>query len=152
MRPAAPNQRPIYIPSFPQVISYHLGLCINIDWREKTTERRRERKKHTHSQTQIVGTEKQIKISMDHSLRCFGKTIPKTHNHFLLFSLSLFLFFFSFFANAAFDLATIPFNDGYSPLFGHGNVVRSSDGNGVQLLLDRYTGKIKLYYIQKQIS
>jgi len=70
-----------------------------------------------------------------HSLRCFVTIPKKTH---FLFSFSLFLLFS--FSNAAFDLATIPFNDGYSPLFGDGNVVRSTDGNGVQLLLDRYTG------------
>lgn len=73
---------------------------------------------------------------MDHRLRCFV-TIPKIP--FLLL-LSLILVFS--YVNAAFDLATIPFNDGYSPLFGDSNVVRSEDGNGVQLRLDRYTGKI----------
>lgn len=79
---------------------------------------------------------------MDHSLRCFGSTLPKTLLQFLLSpSLLLFIFFFSF-SNAAFDLATIPFNDAYSPLFGDGNLVRSADGNGVQLLLDRFTGKL----------
>ncbi|KAE9613270.1 hypothetical protein Lal_00027389 [Lupinus albus] len=72
---------------------------------------------------------------MDHRLRCFGTT-PKTH---FLCSLIFFFFFFSF-SNAAFDLATIPFNDGYSSLFGGSNVVRTADGNGVNLLLDRYTG------------
>ncbi|OIW10691.1 hypothetical protein TanjilG_16063 [Lupinus angustifolius] len=72
---------------------------------------------------------------MDHNLRCFGTT-PKTHN---LFSLIFFFFFFSF-SNAAFDLATIPFSDGYSLLFGGSNVVRTADDNGVKLLLDRYTG------------
>ncbi|TKY70065.1 xyloglucan endotransglucosylase/hydrolase protein 30 [Spatholobus suberectus] len=71
---------------------------------------------------------------MDHRLRNFG-TILK-----IPFLLLLSLLLFSFFANAAFDLATIPFNDGYSPLFGDSNVVRTADGNGVQLLLDRFTG------------
>lgn len=71
---------------------------------------------------------------MDHMLRCVG-SIPK-----LSFLLLLSLLLFSF-VNAAFDLATIPFKDGFSPLFGDSNVVRSADGNGVQLLLDRYTGK-----------
>ncbi|QHO44523.1 hypothetical protein S83_014408 [Arachis hypogaea] len=84
---------------------------------------------------------------MDHNntLRRFGEIIPKTHrNHNFLLSLFLFFFFFFFFfffsSHAAFDLATIPFNDGYSPLFGDSNVVRSDDGNGVNLLLDRFTG------------
>lgn len=78
-----------------------------------------------------------------HTLRCCGN-IPKTHFLFSFFS----LFFLFSFTNSAFDLATIPFNDGYSHLFGDGNVVRSSDGNGVQLLLDRYTGNyiIKSYH------
>lgn len=43
--------------------------------------------------------------------------------------------------DAAFsNLTTIPFNQGYSPLFGDGNLVRSPDGKGVRLLLDRFTG------------
>ncbi|KAF7829182.1 putative xyloglucan endotransglucosylase/hydrolase protein 30 [Senna tora] len=51
------------------------------------------------------------------------------------------LFFFVVsFANATFNLTTIPFNAGYSPLFGDANLVRSPDGNGVRLLLDRFTG------------
>lgn len=70
-----------------------------------------------------------------HPLRSFQTSLPKTHS---LFFFSLFLLFSS--TASAFDLATIPFNDGYSHLFGDGNVVRSADGNGVQLLLDRYTG------------
>ncbi|OIV92973.1 hypothetical protein TanjilG_20635 [Lupinus angustifolius] len=74
---------------------------------------------------------------MDHILRCFGTTTPKTH---FLFSLILLFFFFFSFSNSTFDLATIPFSDGYSPLFGDANVVRTSDDNGVKLLLDRYTG------------
>ncbi|CAL0331602.1 unnamed protein product [Lupinus luteus] len=74
---------------------------------------------------------------MDHSLRCFLTTTPKTH---FLLSLSPLFFIFFTFTNAAFDLATIPFNDGFSPLFGDANVVRTSDDNGVKLLLDRYTG------------
>jgi len=95
-------------------------------WREKNRRRRRRREKLKN------------KISMDHRLRCAG-TIPKLSFHLLL---SLLLFTF---AHAAFDLATIPFNDGYSPLFGDSNVVRSADGNGVQLLLDRFTGKSFTY-------
>jgi len=77
---------------------------------------------------------------MDHMLRCVG-TIPK-----LSFLLLLSLLLFSF-VNAAFDLATIPFNDGFSPLFGDNNVVRSADGNGVKLLLDRFTGKCYVIYV-----
>ncbi|XP_062114691.1 probable xyloglucan endotransglucosylase/hydrolase protein 30 [Humulus lupulus] len=40
----------------------------------------------------------------------------------------------------AFDVTTIPFDQGYSPLFGDGNLIRSPDGRAVRLLLDRYTG------------
>ncbi|KAF5460375.1 hypothetical protein F2P56_020249 [Juglans regia] len=68
-------------------------------------------------------------------LRCFGPSDT-------LFVLSAFLIplFFSI-ANAAnFNLTTIPFNQGYLPLFGDGNLVRSPDGKGVRLLLDRFTG------------
>ncbi|XP_010261561.1 PREDICTED: probable xyloglucan endotransglucosylase/hydrolase protein 30 [Nelumbo nucifera] len=39
-----------------------------------------------------------------------------------------------------FNVTTIRFDEGYSPLFGDSNVVRSSDGKSVHLLLDRYTG------------
>ena len=109
-------------------------VYINIERRrEKTKGCRREKRTQHHAETG-----KQIIISMDRRLRCFG-AIPKTHN--FLLSLSVLLFIFFGFTNAAFDLATIPFNDGYSPLFGDGNVVRSDDGNGVRLLLDRFTGK-----------
>lgn len=55
----------------------------------------------------------------------------------------VFLFSVALFSNAAsssFNLATTPFDDAYSPLFGDSNVVRSPDGNGVRLLLDRFTG------------
>lgn len=75
---------------------------------------------------------------MDHRLRCVG-SIPKV-SFLLLLSLLLFSF-----VDAAFDLATIPFNDGYSTLFGDSNVVRSADGYGAQLLLDRFTGKCFSY-------
>ncbi|KAI4314529.1 hypothetical protein L6164_027428 [Bauhinia variegata] len=55
--------------------------------------------------------------------------------------LLIFLLFFSSANAAAFNnLTTIPFNDGYSPLFGDSNVVRSPDGNGVRLNLDRFSG------------
>ncbi|KAI4328023.1 hypothetical protein L6164_020420 [Bauhinia variegata] len=76
-------------------------------------------------------------------LRCFRMMLrPKTHV-FLSYSLSLLLIIIFFFSstNAAFNnITTIPFNDGYSPLFGDDNVVRSPDGNGVRLHLDRFSG------------
>ncbi|RVW72722.1 putative xyloglucan endotransglucosylase/hydrolase protein 30 [Vitis vinifera] len=55
---------------------------------------------------------------------------------------SLFFFFFvSFFcAASSFNLSVISFDQGYTHLFGEGNLVRSSDGRSVRLLLDRYTG------------
>ncbi|PNT54349.1 hypothetical protein POPTR_001G136100v4 [Populus trichocarpa] len=55
----------------------------------------------------------------------------------------LLLFLFSFpciIASAAFNLSTISFDEGYSPLFGDGNLVRSPDGRTARLLLDRFTG------------
>ncbi|KAM4085212.1 hypothetical protein ACJW30_10G009500 [Castanea mollissima] len=74
---------------------------------------------------------------MDDLLRCrygFGFGASKT---FALFSVFLFISI----TNAAFNnLTTIPFNQGYSPLFGDGNLVRSPNGKGVRLLLDRFTG------------
>ncbi|KAJ7953396.1 Xyloglucan endotransglucosylase/hydrolase [Quillaja saponaria] len=63
-----------------------------------------------------------------------------THTR-LFSSLPLFLFLLLFsFTNADFNVTTIPFNHGYSHLFGEGNLVRSPDGKGVRLLLDRFTG------------
>lgn len=54
---------------------------------------------------------------------------------------SLFIFFiFCGFTNATFNLSTISFDEGYGPLFGDGNLVRSPDGRSVRLLLDRFTG------------
>ncbi|OVA02856.1 Glycoside hydrolase [Macleaya cordata] len=43
-------------------------------------------------------------------------------------------------AVASFNVTSISFDEGYSPLFGDGNLVRSSDGKSVRLLLDRFTG------------
>ncbi|XXG75554.1 hypothetical protein AAC387_Pa08g0100 [Persea americana] len=40
----------------------------------------------------------------------------------------------------AFDVPTLSFDKAYTHLFGDGNLVRSSDGKSVRLLLDRYTG------------
>ncbi|KAF8032530.1 hypothetical protein BT93_D1439 [Corymbia citriodora subsp. variegata] len=60
--------------------------------------------------------------------------------------LSLLFVFFSFFfcfvstSHAAFDVTPISFDEGYRPLFGDGNVVRSPSGDDVRILLDRYTG------------
>jgi len=61
-------------------------------------------------------------------------------DHNFVLSFSLFLILFSYNVNAAFDeLATIPYNDGFSHVFG--NVVPSFDGNSVQISLNKNTGK-----------
>lgn len=60
-------------------------------------------------------------------------------NLFLLLILMI-LCFCNFVANASFNVTTLRFNEGYSPLFGDGNLVRSPDGKSVRLLLDRFTG------------
>ncbi|XWS62214.1 hypothetical protein CRYUN_Cryun07bG0191600 [Craigia yunnanensis] len=59
-----------------------------------------------------------------------------------LFSLLFCFFFFSLFFGftAGFNLTTLSFDEGYGPLFGDGNLVRSPDGHSVRLLLDVYTG------------
>ncbi|KAG9451680.1 hypothetical protein H6P81_004584 [Aristolochia fimbriata] len=56
--------------------------------------------------------------------------------------LSSFFCLISIFAASAlaFNVSTITFDEGYSPLFGDGNLVPSSDGKSVRLLLDRFTG------------
>ena len=59
---------------------------------------------------------------------------------FLLFCLVLSVVVALFGKAAAFNLKATPFDEAYSPLFGHSNVVRSPDGNAVRLLLDRFTG------------
>ncbi|OAY84325.1 putative xyloglucan endotransglucosylase/hydrolase protein 30 [Ananas comosus] len=43
-------------------------------------------------------------------------------------------------AAAAFDVPAIPFDEGYSQLFGEGNLVRSPDGRSVRIMLNRYSG------------
>ncbi|XP_059633737.1 probable xyloglucan endotransglucosylase/hydrolase protein 30 [Cornus florida] len=40
----------------------------------------------------------------------------------------------------ALNVTTIPFNEGFSPLFGESNIIRSSDDKSVNLLLNQYTG------------
>jgi hypothetical protein len=41
---------------------------------------------------------------------------------------------------AAFDVPTVAFDEGFSPLFGDGNLVRAADGRTARLLLDRRSG------------
>lgn len=47
-------------------------------------------------------------------------------------------------AAAGFNVTTMPFDEGYAPLFGEeiGNLVRSGDGRTVSLLLDRLSGEL----------
>lgn len=47
--------------------------------------------------------------------------------------------------NEAFNLSTISFDEGYTPLFGDGNLVRSPNGRSVRLLLDRFTGRCLVF-------
>jgi len=58
----------------------------------------------------------------------------------------LFSFFSSFllfnFSNAAFDLATIPFHDGFTYLWGKENVIPSVDGNSVELIIHKHSGSL----------
>jgi hypothetical protein len=42
--------------------------------------------------------------------------------------------------SAAFDVPSVAFEDGFSPLFGDGNLVRPADGRTARLLLDRRSG------------
>ncbi|GAB2230251.1 hypothetical protein Droror1_Dr00014509 [Drosera rotundifolia] len=42
--------------------------------------------------------------------------------------------------NVTFNLSTINFDDGYSPLFADFNIRKSDDGRGANLLLNRYAG------------
>lgn len=59
-------------------------------------------------------------------------------------AISFLLFFLlsssSFLASATFNVSTLSFHEGYSPLFGDGNLIPSEDGKNVRLLLDRFTG------------
>ncbi|KAJ6812203.1 putative xyloglucan endotransglucosylase/hydrolase protein 30 [Iris pallida] len=60
-----------------------------------------------------------------------------------LSALPLLLLFAATFVSAtiAFDrVPTISFDEGYTPLFGDGNVVKSSDGRNVNLVLNRWSG------------
>ncbi|RWR84379.1 putative xyloglucan endotransglucosylase/hydrolase protein 30 [Cinnamomum micranthum f. kanehirae] len=56
--------------------------------------------------------------------------------------ISFFLLSLSCISTFAFNGSTLSFDDAYSPLFGdeNGNIVRSSDGKTVRLLLDSHTG------------
>ncbi|XP_057977731.1 probable xyloglucan endotransglucosylase/hydrolase protein 30 [Malania oleifera] len=64
-------------------------------------------------------------------------SLSKSFTHFSLLLVSVFFFASS---ASAFDLNTLSFDEAYTPLFGDGNVVKSPDGEGVSLLLDRFTG------------
>ncbi|XP_031267156.1 probable xyloglucan endotransglucosylase/hydrolase protein 30 [Pistacia vera] len=49
-------------------------------------------------------------------------------------------FSFIFTASSAFNVSTISFDEGYSHLFGEGNLVRSPDGRNARLILNRASG------------
>lgn len=63
---------------------------------------------------------------------CCAPTMPTT----ALFILAL----WSIDVSSAFNVTTLAFDEGYSHLFGDKNMVRSSDGRGVRLHLNQYTG------------
>jgi xyloglucan:xyloglucosyl transferase len=63
-----------------------------------------------------------------------------SHSKGIIAILSLLLIHLAYVATAAFNVTSIPFNRGFSPLFGDGNVVRSSDDKSVSLVLNQYTG------------
>lgn len=62
--------------------------------------------------------------------------------------LSVFLFFHVCFitADAALNVSTIPFSDGFSHLFGEGNILHATDDKSLQLHLNQRTGKKKNLY------
>lgn len=43
-------------------------------------------------------------------------------------------------AGSAFDVPTMAFEEGFSPLFGEANMEQSADGRTVRLTLNRYSG------------
>lgn len=45
-------------------------------------------------------------------------------------------------AATAFNLSTLPFDDGFSHLFGNDNLVRCGDGRSARLTLNRYSGTV----------
>ncbi|XP_072956496.1 probable xyloglucan endotransglucosylase/hydrolase protein 30 [Typha angustifolia] len=58
----------------------------------------------------------------------------------LMFLAAALLLVGAFSSAVAFDVPTLTFDEGYSPLFGDGNLVRSPDGRTVRLVLNRYSG------------
>lgn len=60
-------------------------------------------------------------------------------NLLLYLSLSL-LSFFTVVSNAAFNVPTIAFDEGYTPLFADFNIKKSDDGRAANLHLNRYAG------------
>ena len=65
---------------------------------------------------------------------------PFTKAYFFFSFLSLFLL--SSFTNAAFDLATVAFHDGFTYLLGKENVLPLVDGNSVKLIIHKHSGKL----------
>lgn len=50
-------------------------------------------------------------------------------------------------AASAFDVPTVAFEEGFSPLFGDGNLVRARDDRAARLLLDRRSGNPPIPYL-----
>ena len=50
-------------------------------------------------------------------------------------------------ASAFDDVPTAAFDERFSPLFGDGNLVRSSDDRSVRLLLDRRSGTLRRLHL-----
>ncbi|OMO77375.1 Concanavalin A-like lectin/glucanases superfamily [Corchorus capsularis] len=74
-------------------------------------------------------------------LRCsLTETLTPFFFFFVCFFFFFFFFFFFRFAAADFNISTLSFEEGYSHLFGDGNLVRSPDDRSVRLLLNVYTG------------
>ena len=69
-----------------------------------------------------------------------GKRVCSNNGRLSSFGLFCVVFFTLAGGAAAFNLPTIPFDEGYTPLFGDDNLVRSPDGRAVRLLLNRFTG------------
>ncbi|XP_021768274.1 probable xyloglucan endotransglucosylase/hydrolase protein 30 [Chenopodium quinoa] len=65
----------------------------------------------------------------------------RRRNNNLLLSITLSLLsFFTVVSNASFNLPTISFDDGYTPLFADFNIKKSEDGRSANLHLNRYAG------------
>ncbi|PKI45379.1 probable xyloglucan endotransglucosylase/hydrolase protein 30 [Punica granatum] len=87
-----------------------------------------------------------MEIKLDHHhlpppLRCFRcLSLSRTSSPSAILSLSISVFLLVSFVSADFNVTSIAFEEGYSPLFGDDNVAPYPDGSGVRLVLNPYTG------------